>query len=405
MAMEVNGKYVDDSSSSSSVSSDSDDLSSSSSGSSSSSSSSSSSRGTMRATAGGRTVAVALSDSDADSDLEEPKALRKKRKAGASPVKKKPAASAAKKKTNAKPVAPPPPPPPPPLSPPPPSADMVSNGSSSSSSDSYSSDSSGDDFSDMDAQKTLATLKKATKQLAVAQGKQVAAPAKKRKTSAKKSSIPVNPESLKVTLKLPPGFIAKNAENAAKLARPTAMDRGQLKVQVTNSSQAPKRQRTPAGTARSKSTTGGSKAPSSAGRSTTKKPAAGGSKKTAAAKKISAATTPDPSSIPPASAPPVQAILSKLIPTGPTVPKGEIRGAKELAFFDLDLSASFPEEVHEKDIPVDFNDQFAPESEALRNLDLFFFCDENGYAAEEGLFYTGNFINIRCVCFTEIRLV
>lgn len=358
----------------------------------------------MRTTAGGRTVAVALSDSDADSDLEEPKALRKKRKAGASPVKKKPTAAAAKKST-AKPVAPPPPPPPPPLSPPPPSADMISNGSSSSSSDSYSSDSSGDDFSDMDAPKALATLKKATQQLTVAKGKQAAAPAKKRKTSAKKSAVPVNPESLKVTLKLPPGFIAKNAENAAKLAKPTSMDRGQLKVQVTNSSQAPKRQRTPAGNARGKLTAGGAKAPSSsAGRTTTKKTATSGSKNAATAKKISVAKTPNPAPIP-ASAPSVQAILSKLIPTGPTVPKGEMRGAKELAFFDLDLSAKFPEEVHEKDIPADFNDQFAPESEALRNLDLFFFCDENGYAAGGGLLSTGNFINIHCLCYTEIQSV
>lgn len=51
----------------------------------------------------------------------------------------------------------------------------------------------------------------------------------------------------------------------------------------------------------------------------------------------------------------------------------------ELGFTDPALAASRPKEVPENEIPPNFDDAFAHENETLRNLDLFFFCDEKGY--------------------------
>lgn len=60
------------------------------------------------------------------------------------------------------------------------------------------------------------------------------------------------------------------------------------------------------------------------------------------------------------------------------MPKEEIRGSIQLAFVDPELAKTRPREVEEKDIPPNFDDAFAHENETLRNLDMFFFCDENG---------------------------
>lgn len=60
------------------------------------------------------------------------------------------------------------------------------------------------------------------------------------------------------------------------------------------------------------------------------------------------------------------------------MPAEEIRGSMELEFVDSELAKTRPKEVAEKDIPPNFDDAFAHEGETLRNLDLFFFCDEQG---------------------------
>lgn len=60
------------------------------------------------------------------------------------------------------------------------------------------------------------------------------------------------------------------------------------------------------------------------------------------------------------------------------MPEEEVRGSMELEFVDPELAKTQPKEVPEKDIPPNFDDAFAHEGETLRNLDLFFFCDEKG---------------------------
>ncbi|CAI5739273.1 unnamed protein product [Hyaloperonospora brassicae] len=71
---------------------------------------------------------------------------------------------------------------------------------------------------------------------------------------------------------------------------------------------------------------------------------------------------------------------AKLIPTGPTVLAGEVRGARELSLVNPAYTGSSPEEIIESNIPAHFNDPCAQESDTLRLLDMFFFCDENGKA-------------------------
>ena len=74
-----------------------------------------------------------------------------------------------------------------------------------------------------------------------------------------------------------------------------------------------------------------------------------------------------------------RSILSKLIPTGRTVPAGEIRGARELSLVDPVHIGNNAEEIIESNIPAHFNDPCAQGGDTLRLLDMFFFCDENGY--------------------------
>ncbi|KAJ0404199.1 hypothetical protein P43SY_002042 [Pythium insidiosum] len=50
----------------------------------------------------------------------------------------------------------------------------------------------------------------------------------------------------------------------------------------------------------------------------------------------------------------------------------------ELSFVNKELSESRAVEVSEEDIPSEFDDPFSVEADALRNLDLFSFCDEDG---------------------------
>jgi hypothetical protein len=73
-----------------------------------------------------------------------------------------------------------------------------------------------------------------------------------------------------------------------------------------------------------------------------------------------------------------QPILPKLIPKGATTPLGEIRGKRELELAKHEIDSDVADEVSESELPAEFNDPFAVEADALRNLDLFFFCDEFG---------------------------
>ncbi|KAL8005359.1 putative bromodomain, DDT domain, DNA (cytosine-5)-methyltransferase 1, replication foci [Plasmopara halstedii] len=73
-------------------------------------------------------------------------------------------------------------------------------------------------------------------------------------------------------------------------------------------------------------------------------------------------------------------VSNKLIPSGPTVPSGEIRGARELSYVESTLASHRPEETVEINIPAHFNDPYANGGDILRQLDMFFFCDENGEA-------------------------
>ncbi|TMW68693.1 hypothetical protein Poli38472_006161 [Pythium oligandrum] len=397
MAMDMNGKYVHDSSSSSSMSdsdSDSDDLSSSSSSSSSSSMSSrnsspASSPVAMRktATAAGkakpkpraaaakaRQAKARTSSVDEDSDFEH--SLPKPKKKRAAPVKRAtaPAAKKTKKQVNAPPAPPspsPPPPPPlsPPLSPPPPPPPLDTSESSSSSSgissdsSSSSSSSDSDDSEEVTHARVLAAL---SNPASTASARAAPSSAKTKQSST---------DALKVKLKLPPGFIAKHPEGAAP--KTALNDRGKLKVQVTNSRPAAKKPRTTSttGAARKKSTPTAAKTASTAKK--TKKAA---STAPTAPTEFNNGAFGDGVPLPPANLTATGAILPHLIPKGPTIPSQEVRGKKELSFADEALSMTRPEEVEEKDIPADFNDPFPLESDALRILDMFFFCDEDGNA-------------------------
>ncbi|KAG6975700.1 hypothetical protein JG688_00002120 [Phytophthora aleatoria] len=225
MSVEMSAKYMD-SSSSSSLSSDSDDLSSSSSSSVISSSSSDSDldsdtpRASVRKKAGprartGKRVDVALSDYGDDSDLDSATSGgRKKAKKKAKPAAPRRSPTKKKKVEKPAPVAAPPslPPPPPPPSPPPAAPDDSS--SNSSLSDSSSSDSS--DLSDSETPLPMIPAPPPPPSAssgaigAAAPGATTTRPPKRRAASKKKVSE--SPSSLKVTLKLPPGFIANSGE-------------------------------------------------------------------------------------------------------------------------------------------------------------------------------------------------
>lgn len=235
-----------------------------------------------------------------------------------------------------------------------------SSTTSSSDLDDSSSSSDSDDFEPKPPAKAPRTAKFS--------GKRINPSASRTKVAASMGGTSASDSSaLKVKLKLPPGFNAKQAEAAVKPA-PVA-DRGKLKVQVTNSRPPAKKQKTAAnGAARKK------KATTPKGKAV-KKVTTNGSSKRGAQPVGDAAQLLAP---PPPDAPPVQPILPNLIPSGPTVPSGEIRGKRELKLVGSNYYDSRPDEVAEEALSAEFNDPFAVESDALRNLDLFFFCDEDG---------------------------
>ncbi|KAF1778581.1 WHIM2 domain [Phytophthora cactorum] len=376
MSVEMSAKYMD-SSSSSSLSSESDDLSSSSSSSVISSSSSDSDldsdtpRASVRKKAGprvrtGKRVDVALSDYGDDSDLDSATSGgRKKAKKKAKPAAPRRSPTKKKKVEKLAPVAAPPslPPPPPPPSPPPAAPDDSS--SNSSLSDSSSSDSS--DLSDSETPLPMIPAPPPPPSAssgaigAAAPGATTTRPPKRRAASKKKVSE--SPSSLKVTLKLPPGFIA-NSGGAAALK--PSNNNSKPKFQVTNSS----------ATARMATSSARKAKPVAVSRSTKKKQPAGRTQGATAAVLASQVNGSLPTAPPNPIGPPV---LPKLIPTGPTVPAGEIRGARELSFVDPALVGDHPEETIESNIPAHFDDPYAHGGDILRLLDMFFFCDENGY--------------------------
>ncbi|KAG2766648.1 hypothetical protein PC129_g6448 [Phytophthora cactorum] len=377
MSVEMSAKYMD-SSSSSSLSSESDDLSSSSSSSVISSSSSDSDldsdtpRASVRKKAGprvrtGKRVDVALSDYGDDSDLDSATSGgRKKAKKKAKPAAPRRSPTKKKKVEKLAPVAAPPslPPPPPPPSPPPAAPDDSS--SNSSLSDSSSSDSS--DLSDSETPLPMIPAPPPPPSAssgaigAAAPGATTTRPPKRRAASKKKVSE--SPSSLKVTLKLPPGFIA-NSGGAAALK--PSNNNSKPKFQVTNSS----------ATARMATSSARKAKPVAVSRSTKKKQPAGRTQGATAAVLASQVNGSLPTAPPNPIGPPV---LPKLIPTGPTVPAGEIRGARELSFVDPALVGDHPEETIESNIPAHFDDPYAHGGDILRLLDMFFFCDENGKA-------------------------
>ncbi|KAG1700262.1 hypothetical protein DVH05_012067 [Phytophthora capsici] len=375
MSVEMSAKYMD-SSSSSSLSSDSDEgLSSSSSAISSSSSESDSDapRASMKKKTAprGRTSKVidaALSDYEDDSDSNSAiSGGRKKKKKMTKPAapRRSPTKNSGKTKKAVKkaPIATPPslPPPPPPPSPPP----MTPDGSSSNSSFS---DSSSSDSSDMsDSEMALPTIPAPPPPPPASMGSTntIAASTRPPKRRASTKKVSDASSSLKVTLKLPPGFIPKSSGAAVLNPIGASGNRSKLNFHVTDTN-ATKRPRTSTTAAKKTKSTSSSRP----------------SKKKQPARRAQATASVDPSGVLPAlpnvpSGPP---ILPKLIPKGPTVPAGEIRGAKELSLVDPALLADRPQEMEESNIPVHFNDPYANGGDVLRLLDMFFFCDENGKA-------------------------
>ncbi|UIZ26710.1 hypothetical protein KXD40_001766 [Peronospora effusa] len=368
MSVERSAKYMA-SSSSSSLSSDSDDLVSSSSSSSISSASSASesdSKDTLRASGKkktgirkrtGKAVDAELSDYENDVSLDnEGKKKKKKKKkitAQKSPTKRN--GKTKKKMENTGSVVALPPPPPPPLPPPLKNASRYSSLSDNSSSGSSDLEM-GPPPPPPDSADTIAT--------AVPVVTSTTRPSKRRAAALKRGSD-VKPSSLKVTLKLPPGFIAKNSGAGVPVT-----NRPKDNLQVSDLA---KRTRT--------STTPMKKAtPAIDLRHTKMKEPASREQYVAAGKNAVPADQKDGTPFANLPAPGSHSILSKLIPTGLTVPAGEIRGARELSLVDPVHIGSNAEETIESNIPAHFNDPCAQEGDVLRLLDMFFFCDENGKA-------------------------
>ncbi|GMF10560.1 unnamed protein product [Phytophthora lilii] len=364
MSVEMSAKYMD-SSSSSSLSSDSDDVSSSSSSSAVSSSASESDSDAPRASTRKKTgprartakqVDVELSAYEEDSDLDSAASGRKKK----APPRRSPtkANARAKKADKAPPAAPPSLPPPPPPPSPPPAAPDDDSSSNSSFSDSSSSDSS--DLSDSEASLPIPPPLPPGAP-APPQNASNSRPPKRR--AAAKKATGASPSSLKVTLKLPPGFISESG-GAGALNAPALT--GKMNFMTESTAASTKRSRVPTATANKKPKTAtGSRS------AKIKQPASAGQ----GAVPITQATG-GLSSVPLAHVGPP--ILPKLIPTGPTVPAGEVRGTKELSLVDPSLIGDNPDEMIEANIPAHFNDPYAHGGDTLRLLDMFFFCDENG---------------------------
>ncbi|GLD95037.1 hypothetical protein PINS_up003662 [Pythium insidiosum] len=244
-------------------------------------------------------------------------------------------------------------------------SDGESDGGSSSTSEGSSESSSSSDSEDMDgamnAATTLIRLDVRSKQ----------------DREPQETSHPPTPDSLKVKLKLPPGFIAKQKERPGSAS---TTDRGKFKVQVSNSqptakkkvdgmnTQAVARKKAP-GTAKSKKTAGSK-------RKKTDTPASSGQSSNDAKQRFQQQQQHLPSQATVGG--PTAHILLHLIPKGDTIPSDEVRGKMELSFVNKQLSETRPSEVTEVDLSSEFDDPFATEADALRNLDLFSFCDEYG---------------------------
>ncbi|CAI5744545.1 unnamed protein product [Peronospora destructor] len=360
MSVERSAKYMA-SSSSSSISSDSDDFVSSSSSSTiaSVSSNSESDSDTPRASVKkkktgirrrtGKPVGAELSDYEDDLYLDNGEKKKKKENTLRRPPTK--SNGKAKKVEQTGSVAALPPPPPPPLPPP------VKNSSSYCSfSDSSSLDSSDSEMvpppPPPDDADTIAT--------AIPVATSTTRPSKRRAAGSDASS-----SSLKVTLKLPPGFIAKNSGAGVPV---TSRPRTNLQMSGLT-----KRTRT--------ATTIIRKATPAIDLRPTKMKEPASREQYVAAGQDAVLTdqrdgTPSATSLAPSS----HSILSKLIPTGLTVPAGEVRGARELSLVDPAHIESNAEETIESNIPAHFNDPSTQGGDILRLLDMFFFCDENGKA-------------------------
>ncbi|KUF99958.1 hypothetical protein AM588_10009483 [Phytophthora nicotianae] len=370
MSVEMSAKYMD-SSSSSSLSSDSDDVSSSSSSSAISSSSSDSEsdsdapRASVKKKTGprarpGKRVDVALSDYGDDSDLDSATSGgRKKTKKKAKPAAPRRSPTKKKKVEKLAPIAVPPslpPPPPPPPLPPPTAPDDSSSNSSLS-------DSSSSDSSDLSDSETPAPPPPPPTSNAAIAPVAPASTRPKRKATTKKN-VSENPSSLKVTLKLPPGFIA-NSRGASTL----------------NSSKKPSFQVTDSkATARIGSSTARKAKPVAGSRSTKKKQSAGRSQGATAAVPI-----PQANGRCPLHRPTLLAHLCCQVNSNRGLLSLLERFAvqRELSLVDPALAGDHPEETIESNIPAHFNDPYAHGGDILRLLDMFFFCDENGYVTTQ----------------------
>ncbi|CAH0517831.1 unnamed protein product [Peronospora belbahrii] len=363
MSVERSVKYME-SSSSSSVSSDPDDVSSCSSSSviSSSSSSLESDSDTPRASVKKTTGHRGRTDTSMDGKMLQDSGIsddrKKKKTTTKSTAVKRSLINGKKMKKNMSVAAPStvPPPPPPPF--PPPAKHLSSN---SSFSDSSSSDSSDAETDPSPPPPPVGADSMAT---AVPVAVYTTRPSKQ-KAATTKEICSVNPSSLKVTLKLPPGFNAKNSGTVLPID-----DRLKDKFQVTNPL---KRTRTSTSTSRKA-------IPAMNMRSTKMKELVSQEQHVADRQN---AVLVDQMNKPPRGtslASSSRPISSNLIPTGLTVPAGEVRGARELSLVDPGHVGNNPEETIESNIPSHFNDPCAQGGDILRLLDMFFFCDENGKA-------------------------
>ncbi|TDH70587.1 uncharacterized protein CCR75_001862 [Bremia lactucae] len=185
-----------------------------------------------------------------------------------------------------------------------------------------------------------------------------AKPPKQKVTSADGAS-----SSLKVTLKLPPGFVANN--DCAVGSRPTADISQSLHLQAEDSNATTENgPRIAINLSRlSKPVTNSRSAKKSMFE--TRGPCAHASGSAASAPQMNGSRFPG---------------LSKPISADFTLLAGEIRGAKELSFVDPAIAGNHPDETIEANISQHFNDSFAHDGEILRLLDMFYFCDENGKA-------------------------
>uniref|UniRef100_M4C262 Bromo domain-containing protein n=1 Tax=Hyaloperonospora arabidopsidis (strain Emoy2) TaxID=559515 RepID=M4C262_HYAAE len=180
----------------------------------------------------------------------------------------------------------------------------------------------------------------------------------RRPPASQNASQGASAASLKVTLKLPPGFRAKNSGTSVPVD--SRIPHGD--AQGTNSS---RRARVPTSASRKASPAVGSVSQCS---SRVQSGATAG-RDAVLARKVNGTPLVG-----------FAASDGPRLSTGPTVPAGEVRGARELSFVDPVHIGNSLEETSELNIPAHFNDPCAQEGDTLRLLDMFFFCDENGKA-------------------------